>query len=310
MPIVQLGNSSYTLWLITFNDGGTTFAQAVNSNGDVAGYAIYTPNVVDIGSASAFLWRFSENRILDIGPTLELQLGEALAKIDVTYTSSAALGVKDARQVVGAINYEESRLGVVFLYDNLTGKASLLGSLPDGANSVARVINNNGTVVGNADRPFGGGTVMVPFFFKNGSMQQIGTPIAAAGISGFARGISQLNSNGQEFIVGNMSGLSPEGDGAFYVSLSGTDLGPVSIIPNSTTAFSVNTSGEVVYVWQLPPNTIGNNHLNIYDIASSSDEYKSLVPVDDPEQLFPLAINEGSQVVGSVSESNFYWIEL
>jgi len=189
----------------------TSVANGVNNRGDVVGSSSI------LGQTHAFLWTTVDG-MRDLGT-----LGGAF---------SAARGINDAREVVGASDLGPG-VAHAFLWTDAGGMVDL-GTL-GGATSDAVAINNLGQVVGTSLVPSG---ERHPFLWT-----------AAAGMTDLASVLGAgavpkgINDAGQ--IVGNRTAAPPE-------AFSWTPSGGLVLLPRAATALGVNNAGAVVGSFSHP----------------------------------------------------------
>jgi probable HAF family extracellular repeat protein len=196
------------------NSNGTSFAQAINNSGQIAGGSDGIP-----GGRRPFL--YSGGQMTDLG-TLPGYMG-----------SASAFGINNRGQVVGADNLSD-RLGGdpgfahAFLWQN--GSMTDLGTL-GGTGSVATAINDSGQVVGYSTTADGQTDA---FLYAGGAMTDLGAGIAWG-----------INSLGQ--VVGS---ATPQGGGALLYS-GGVAIDLNTLIPSDSgwhllEAHAINDSGQIV----------------------------------------------------------------
>ena len=161
--------------------------------------------------------------------------------------SSVAMGLNDARQVVGwssipacAVNGHECRRA--FLWDD--GVMTDLGILPGDEESVARAINNHGLVVGTSERDVVGGSGVVHGFTWDGTL----TPLSDLGLGqSFAH---DVNDAGQ--VVGHTQDPTVHRDRAVRWDAGViTDIGATES-HSYNRAYGISEGGVVVgFAWNL-----------------------------------------------------------
>jgi probable HAF family extracellular repeat protein len=193
--------------------GNVSFAQAINSSGDVAGYSTY--NYPPMLNSHPVVW--VQGKVHDLG-TLPGS------------NNAQAMGINDRGEVVGF------SVPDAFLWTEQQGMQDL-GTLPGGASSQALGINNGGQVVGVSDVK--GGNTLGFVWTKSTGMQAL--PALPDGFSSSANGI-----NDRGLVVG---GSSAGYDNNFAVlwtqNHKAVDMG---VLPGQgwSTAFAINNRGQVV----------------------------------------------------------------
>lgn len=207
--------AEYTITnLGTFVGGGTSIAQAISDNGQVAGYAYTAGNY--------------NHAFLDSGGAMH-DLGSLAT--DPLSQRSEAFGVNDSGQVTGW-SYSDSGYQHVFLYDT-TGMHDLggLSQYP----SIGYAINNAGQVTGSAVSP----TFNQDVFLWNGTqMLDIGT-LGGISQTGHKQGEGMaINATGQ------VTGDSVAPGGYLHAFLyNGTQMHDLGLLPGATsTAQSYGTA--------------------------------------------------------------------
>jgi probable HAF family extracellular repeat protein len=153
--------------------GQTSFANAINNNGQIAGYS-YTA----IQATDAVLWNGSA--MLDLG-----RMG---------FYSSQATDINDAGLVVGGLSRTVGGDSDAFVYSN--GIMTDIGNLPGGRDSYALGVNNSGQVVGVAVNSHANATC---FIYDGTTMWDLDTLLP----SGFyIDSVAGINDKGQ-IITGN-----------------------------------------------------------------------------------------------------------
>lgn len=257
--------------------GGYNYANAINSSGQIVGFA---------GTNTGFqAFLYSNGSMVGLG-TLP------------GYTLSYAYDINDRGQIVGAsFSGGNVNMGEAFIYDN--GAMTGLGTLPDGQFTTAYSINNAGVIVGqhlgysseSPHFPLG-----QPFIFDKGGMMSI--PGWDGG--GFATKISDdgqvlINSSGGAIYAGGliipfpcesslcyMADINTQGEIAgYFQSKNGGPIEPflykddkMISLGLSGHANAINDNGEVVgFSWDSQGGTNAflytDNHL--YDLNSLVD---------------------------------------
>jgi probable HAF family extracellular repeat protein len=191
----------------------------INNSGEVVGSSTLTGGVPPSGPRHAFLYR--HGRMIDLGT-----LGG---------TSSAAFGINDRGDIVGAAATASSLPGHAFLLNE--GGMIDLGAL-GGTNSYAYRINNRGQIIGTAYTADGNGHA---FLYGHGHMSDLGT---LGGISSTARAI---NERGQ--IIG-FSFVNGNGATHGFLYSDGTMIDLNDAIPPGSgwvirSADGINSSGQI-----------------------------------------------------------------
>jgi probable HAF family extracellular repeat protein len=242
--------------------GGSSFATAINSSGQIAGYSS-----TKSGNNHAFL--YSGGTMLDLG---------SLGGIE-----SRGLGINDSGQVVGyaAVGTEPTLQLHPFLYSG--GKMIDLKLLP-GTNpeqASANAINNKGQVVGDSRHAF---------LYNNGAFTDLGTLQGKiATVISSATGIND---------AGQITGYSYDGTRGVgtvinaFLDIGGTmtDLG--SFGGNLSFARAINNAGQVVGTSNLVGN-IATYRGFIYSGGTMTD-----LGTLGGDQSFPEALNDNGDVVG------------
>jgi probable HAF family extracellular repeat protein len=194
-----------------FEPADTSFAEAINSSGEVVGYDYRSARRAQ---SEAFL--YSNGTMTDITSGSVFPYG------------TTALGINNLGDVVG-YGWPNSAIDHAFLYSG--GEMVDLGTLGGGPSdtSVAWAINDAGQVVGNSTTSNGHSYA---FLYAHGKMKSLGVPLGASGSTAHA-----INANGQ--IVGAIF-IGASTHAALYSDGVWTDLGA------GVTATAINLSGQIV----------------------------------------------------------------
>lgn len=214
---LAMGQKYSIIDLGTFPGGGVSEGQAVNINGEVAGYARFADY-----NAHGFLWTQGAG-LVDLGaipPESNFSLAEAINSFG---------------EIVGYSDYNEIENSHAVAWDH--GKLRDLGTLPGGTVSQANGVDDAGEIAG-----FSNGTnvaVHATLWNRQGTIQDLG---ALAG--GYSQGIA-IN------IGGEVVGYSLAGDGAYrgflWTRKTGLRALPMlSSTDSDASANGINEFGEIV----------------------------------------------------------------
>ena len=274
-PCTESVIHAFTYSAGTITDLGTlggkfSYGQAINSAGDVAGYA-----PLSTGSYHAFLDH--NGHMTDLGTI-------------AASGSSEAFGVNNFGEVAGwstAANGGQH----AFLYSG--GKMTDLGTL--GSNlSFATGINNLHQVVGSSDLT--GGLDTHAFLWSNGTMKDLGT------LGGSQSLASAINDAGQ--VVGNAQ-TSSSADRAFLYSAGRmTDLGVYNI---DTSPKAINSSAVIVgETYGVNKAGYPFSHAFIHT-AGGFQDLNNLIPAGSPWELVDATgINNAGQIVANAYNTTTY----
>lgn len=279
--------------------GGSSYATAINSGGEVAGYSA-DPS----GNVYAFL--YSGGPLANLGT------------LGGNYTR--ALGINDSGQVVGESYLSGGSAEHGFLYQN--GSIHDIGTFPTGRFSDAYGINKTGQITGYGDT----NGQNCGFIYQNGQWQSIGNPTGDYGFAinneGQVAGVGPDNyaflySNGLVTDLGGLGGVVSQALGinnygqvvgwsdltgdvvnyAFLYSKSG-GMQNIGTLPNdnSSAAYGINDGGQVV---GTADENNGNYHAFIYQGGTMYDLNDYIVPANSDWTLqAATAINNSGQICG------------
>lgn len=277
LTCTALAKVRYTVTdLGTLPEGTYSYANAINSNGQVVGYA-------DTNSGSRHAFLYSNGVMSDLG-----SLGG----------DSYAKAINDSGQVVGYYIYVDTGFPHAFLYSG--GTMTDIGFLCEGhwidggvyvgSYSVATGINSNSQIVGYSQDCNGNGHY---FLYNSGVMTDLGINGGAVGGPGL------INDNGQ------IAGTIDNGDHTSSPFIYNDGL--ITVITTSTyytQATAINSSGHVGGYFV---SNLGNNHPFLYSDGVLTDLYPNTGLVS----WAVLGINDMSQLVGnewwSVSTAVLYY---
>ena len=231
--------------------GAFSYAQAINTKGQVVGYTAFNGNTVshafvyangfmqDLGTVGggaslAFGINDSGQVVGYSSPVMGhyrafLYSGGSMQNISASSASNyLAFGININGLITGYLSPRNGNYPHAFLYD---GSMHDLGTL-GGTSSTGRGINKDGSITGDA---FTGSGVDHAFLYANGLMQDIGTLRADS----YGYGINDY---------GNIVGYSSPGSGVYHAFLysAGTmrDIG--TSVGGSSYGYSINNKGQVV----------------------------------------------------------------
>lgn len=251
----------YNLIEIPNQPGSTSpVGTAINNNGDLT---LQTSDAK--GQSHAFLWKFSNRRLIALGT-----LGG---------TANAASDINDCGDVVGWSQLKGNTLTHAVLYR----EGKVIDLAPQGQNSSAEGINNQGAIVGS----FAVNGVAHPASFEQGLVKDLtGQAGTAHRISLSGRIIGQDNATGNAF---------------FLESGQATDIDDGGSANNFTIATGINDFGDVAIVEQNGPFVALPFVFEDGNLAALIDDVNGL------NLGQPLAVNNSGELVGfvpSVGPSN------
>ena len=261
--------------------GGGTYANGINSNGQVAGYFIDAA-----GSTHGFVYTGGTWTTLD-DPNASDCLTSGASGVSTATTTTVATGINDSGQVVG--NYSDCATGAHgFVYDG--GTWSTLDN-PNGVGSTfATGINNTGQVAGYYYDAAG----MHGFVYSGGNyttLDEPNTPLSSFG------GTAATGINGSGQVAGYFgSADTATWHGFIYHNGSYTQLDDPNAA-QATNAYGINNSGQVVGTF---PDVTALNHGFVY----SGGIYASL---DYPNAAYgtnAYGINNSGQVTGYFTDDS------
>jgi probable HAF family extracellular repeat protein len=252
-----------------FQGGGVSQGQAINTIGQVAGYARFSNY-----NAHGFLWSESTG-LVDLG------------SFPPASNFSVAQGIDSFGNVVGYSDHSDSlnQRGVLWS----KGKLIDLGTLPGGTSSLANGINDAGQITGYSNGTAG---VHAVIWKKQGGIRDLG---ALSG--GYSQGLA-INLQGE--VAGFSMTENGTSHGVLWSKPSGILALPMlSASDTSASANGLNNLGQVVggsggiaVLWQ------NNKEHTAVSLGALSGGWSSA-----------FAINDGGQVVGWSGGAAFLWTQ-
>jgi len=274
--LLSLGGSALAAPRYYIVDIGSVWAEAVNEDGDVAGYFRYA------GAGSAYhAFSILDGVLVDHGT-----LGGAY---------SYGRGINDLGETVGESQTSDFTRGFVVIDGVMTELGVLLEML--GSYSQASAINNSGQIAGFSTAHMNG--YAHAFVTIDGVMTDLGT---LGGNSSYAYGINEF---------GEVTGWSklPDGSNRAFATVGGvmTDLGTLAGDTDSG-AKAINDLGQVVgqsYIW-IPHPYIGSVKYGTAFLTVDA-VMTDLGALPGAETSEAHAVNNQGQVVGTSENTAFYY---
>ncbi|HEX5324162.1 MAG TPA: malectin domain-containing carbohydrate-binding protein [Capsulimonadaceae bacterium] len=244
--------ATYTIKDLGTLGGAMSVANAVNSNGQIAGQAS--------NSAGSFLGFVDKS-----GPLIPT--GTLLGG-----SGSTATGVNSSGVVVGSAT---DNLGYSHAFTNSGGSSQTLSGIAGGVNSYAMSVNSNGEVAGYADTALGAKHVVV---WVNRNPSDIGT---LGGWSALGESVNDTGHvAGYSFVPGNAATHAFYWDGAMH------DLGTLGGV--NSYAYGVNNS-NVVVGWSYTSGNAARHAFywngSLHDIGALSNSYSYAYGVNNLNQI-------------------------